>query len=244
MKEFAESIPLDKFSIPKGDDRDFDDLLYAYYYNNDNDVAAMYEVHLYWWIFDGMKAAGSRLIPPLRFDYRREKMWDKALRDDDEAEEARIRSERGRPPTTKSRMRDKVATTLGYGERRAYQIMKHGTTDLAQRKALAAAFADDPERNTPARWEPRGGQRSIGRPKPHPFREFVLLGQDDFDDHSLIRDLLVAAYNRGVLPDDFALLEDLIGALAAEKLADPNRDLVNFWNAFVAWRDQPISRTV
>jgi hypothetical protein len=190
------------------------------------------DVQLYWCLAREMRDAGLKLFSPWTFDRILEWARDKAEAD----EEARLGAERGRPPTDKSRKRNRVMKAIGCGTWRAYEILKHGTTSLAQRKALAAEFADDPARCFPAQWERNDGQRVNGRPPSRPFRDFCLAGACEFDDVTATRESLLAAYARGVLPDHFERVEDLVAELRGAQVNVPTDDLITMWHDFKAWR--------
>ena len=237
MEDFLGHVPLDDYEIPKHDGDPLDEFLSIYFADNDYNSREHWHACLYWWLFDRMREAGSSPIRPIRFQQRFDRIQDRVWKEEEAAEEAKARSERGRPPTAKSRMRDKIAATLGRSERHAYYVMRHGTTSLDQRKALAAAFADDPERCLPVHWEPRGAQRTPGRAVAKTFRAYCLTQDGEFDELAAFRAALLDAYRRGVLPDDFDSLYSLLGALDAEKVAHKDRQAFNFWHNFIAWRD-------
>jgi len=86
------------------------------------------------------------------------------------------RAERRRVKKLRTSTVKRIKTACGCGHSRAYEIFEVGTERIEQQVALAAAFADTPDRCKPEHWALKSGRQ--GRS----FKAFILLQVAEFDD--------------------------------------------------------------
>lgn len=155
----------------------------------------------------------------------------------DRAREADAPSNAGRKATEKTAHAGKIQAVLGVSDKRAYHILQHGTAVLEQRRKLAAAFADDPERNSPAHWDSGATWgRSVAR---HTFGDWVNTTDPTADASisygpalGVVRSLLSFGVLTPHYPNAGAFVEGLLSNNAG---VDMNQALA-LWSVYSKWQ--------
>lgn len=162
---------------------------------------------------------------------------DKAFQELGEKEEAELKARNsiaGRKPTDKTGRTRLIMETLRISRSRAYDIEQNGIGNFEDRKALAAAFRDDPKRSYPGAWELAHGGRH-GRPRGRPtFAAYVNSGDADFDGYPAF-ETIKAVCRLGAFPETFRDSDAFIAAL--ETCGIDARQALAIWRIGGPWRD-------
>jgi len=189
---------------------------------------------------DALAADFSPTWSAEEFNATHDRLLDEVI---DREHEARPSNLGGKKPTDKTFRVEMIREAIGCMKDRAYQIDAEGTAILAQRIALAKAFANDPARCRPRDWEPQFKARGWGRQAERNFRRYVIDRVDLYeDDIGPALAMLLPVYEDGGLPDDFKGARPLVAALDERGIAIDARTALAIFDAFEEWKRPRRSR--